>query len=747
MAEGRPNYSFFEPFQLNLSNVIRDSRRVPTSELANSGSGARAHVLAHVEHPIRNSPPGVGHALVGSRGTLQGVGASGFPTPASSTGVQPGSFVSPLTGQTAFPVSSGIAHWAEGGGLVPQPIFSPARENFQGLGASGHSMPATSASVQPWTFVSPPVGETWSGGSSGVAHLVEAGRKNSQASVTWSGVNLQGVEAPGYSTPASLAGLQPGVSGFPSLVESAPLGSSGVANCAGGGGLFPHPLVSRVGGTQSSPLFGGLPVGSGNRPLGLPSTHAGASSFHAGMGQSWHGGMHSSPGIPSSLPGVGCLLPQSSFSMAYGGLDGSSGSVRDNPGVPPLSSSFSAGVGDNSGLPANSFSAEDPILGNRAVSSPFPNSPAVHSPDSPVAPSEVGSQAGSQAGPQSGPDLISLPSLLASLETVDPSLVTERASQAPILTDAETLARASRPTTRELVATESPILASFLSSGVQEIRGFDGSIPSSEGQDPLSLGPNPLRTGKFLGLNKGKMRPFLKPSPPIACSSLPARSLYMLEAEKAVLPSFEGKSSPSLAALIPDRVLADWEESHRLALENSSLLERFIDLLYKDSIGALPNESSLSEDQRSALLLASAKCIKSNMHLDSRSYLNTVLARRDALLAKAKSRMTASEKDNLRALPLDSTGILGPKAMLSPSLRPPSESTAALLEVAKAFKAAPQRNDNYKPSPSKKRPNTASSKENAQEGKGSKRQKFAGKANKGHSGPKASPAKKAVPPP
>ena len=342
-------------------------------------------------------------------------------------------------------------------------------------------------------------------------------------------------------------------------------------------------------------------------------------------------------------------------------------------------------------------------------------------------------------------DLSSLPALLASLESVDPSLVAVKEQHSGILTDAEALSRATRPVARELLVSESPLLASFLSAASTEVRGFEAS--TSLVQDPMVLGPKPLRSGQYLKLNKVKAKPFSKPSPPLAYSALPPRVLNIQETERAILSSHDGKSSPSLSATIPDGVLADWEESHRLSLECSSLLERFIDVLFKDTKGALPEGASLTDEQRSALLLASAKCVKANMQVQSRSFVNTILARRDALLSKAMSRVPASEKDILRALPLDPSGLLGPKALLSPSLRPLSESNAVLMELAKALKGRNQpSNKQHKPSPAKKRSFAESAKEKAGGNKTAKKPRFSGKAKQG-ANPKPSPAKSAVSPP
>ena len=182
-----------------------------------------------------------------------------------------------------------------------------------------------------------------------------------------------------------------------------------------------------------------------------------------------------------------------------------------------------------------------------------------------------------------------------------------------------------------------------------------------------------------------------------------------------------------------------------MALECTSLLERFIDVLFKDTKDALPDGNALSEDQKSALLLASAKCVKANMHLISRSYFNTILARRDALLAKAKSRVPSAEKDSLRALPLDPAGLLGPKALLSPSLRPLSESNTVLMELAKALKT--RNPPPTKQTPSKKRTFSESSKGKAGGDRDSKKPKFSGKRGKKFANAKPSPAKKTASPP
>ena len=177
------------------------------------------------------------------------------------------------------------------------------------------------------------------------------------------------------------------------------------------------------------------------------------------------------------------------------------------------------------------------------------------------------------------------------------------------------------------------------------------------------------------------------------------------------------------------------------------MLERFVDILYKDFTGMLPEGASLSNEQTISLLLASAKCAKANLHLLSRSYINCILARRDALLAKAHSRVRSTEKDVLRALPLDASGLLGPKALLSSSLQPLSENNRVLLEVLKTIKPRAPRNtpsEKHKASPAKKRSFSES------QGKGkqpAKRFKFGGKGKKDCSSPKPSTSKAAVSPP
>ena len=396
------------------------------------------------------------------------------------------------------------------------------------------------------------------------------------------------------------------------------------------------------------------------------------------------------------------------------------------PVIPPTSIALPAEVGPTTG-----------------VSLPLCDAPSVSLSASP-APSSLRDD--DFVAPSQG-DLSTLPSLLASLETVVPSLVAVRELPPGIITDAEALSQASRPVARELLVKESPVLASFISAAIREVRGFDQDAADL---DPLVLGPKPLKTGQFLPLNRNKVKPFAKPSPPIALSALPARSLALLETEKALLPSHDGKSAPSRSATISDHILQDWEESQRLALESSSLLESFIDILYKDAIGKLPGEASLSGEQMTALLLTSSKCAKANLHLQSRSHINFVLARRDALLAKSKSRVPAAEKDILRALPLDSTGLLGPKALLSPSLQPLSENNKVLLEVVKTLKSVPARNapsDRHRSSPAKKRSASESFKGKNTQGGENKKPKFAGKAKKDFAGPKPSPSKKAASPP
>ena len=521
---------------------------------------------------------------------------------------------------------------------------------------------------------------------------------------------------------------------------------------------------SRGGGRESNRTFphpGHSLTGDSYRSIGLAVPQVSDSASPTGMG-CWHSSAFGPSALPTPrppVPGVGPLSPSTAEDLFTGaeplypswGGEGLPG-WRDggSSGFPTLSPSFTrtsqvwqpAGPTLIAGSSCSAFqapftsSAPPPAAAQATPAASFPvlthsssgllgvfsDGPAASvrpslephpvpsaRPCSSPAPdrSVTGSPFDGSVHSEAAGDSDSLPAILATLEGLDPALVVSRTRQAGILTEAEALSRATRPADRDRLMAESPLLSSFFKAIGREIKGFessDGDLPSST--EPLSLGPKPLRSGQFLSVTKKRLRPFPKPSPPMAFSSLPDSSLKITDTERNLLPSHEGKSSPALVATLPDRVLSEWEELHRLALESSSMAERFIDTLYKDTRDALPNEASLTQDQASALLLASSSCVKATLHALSRAYMNTILARRDALLSKARARIPSAEKDALRSLPLDPAGLLGPKALLSPALRPPSESNAALLEVAKALKSASPR----KPPPPRRGPSTPSRK-------------------------------------
>ena len=273
----------------------------------------------------------------------------------------------------------------------------------------------------------------------------------------------------------------------------------------------------------------------------------------------------------------------------------------------------------------------------------------------------------------------SLPSILSFLADIDPSLVSVRVAPTGILSEPERLSKADRPSSEgELLAAQSSLLSSFFSALGQEIKGIEASGETEEDKrttdppkGPLSLGAQHLRCGQFLPAGVKKLRPFPKPTHPLALGPLPPQALRLSESDRGILASHEGKSMPHLTASLPDKVLVDWEEILRLGLESTSLSELLISTLYKDSIGALP--VTLTPEQRSALILAISTATKSSLHSLSRSYHNVILARRDMVLAKAKSKMPSGEKDALRSLPLDQHALFGPEALKSPSLKEQTE--------------------------------------------------------------------------
>ena len=287
---------------------------------------------------------------------------------------------------------------------------------------------------------------------------------------------------------------------------------------------------------------------------------------------------------------------------------------------------------------------------------------------------------GAPVGADSEPlDPDSLPSLLRFLGGVDPNLVSARPIRSGVLSEPESLARAGKLVEEDLVASQSPLLADILAITSSEISGKEATEDGAEFRSP---GPRPLKQGQFLPSSK-KLRAYSKPSPPLAPGALPLSVLKLSDSDRAILPSHEGKSNVNISATLPDKVLADWEETMRTGMENASLAERLTTVLYRDCRGVYVQ--TLSSQQREALLLASSSCLRATLTCLARSHANVVLARRDAVLAKAKSRLPSAEKDTLRALPLDGSALFGKGVTDSPFLQPPSETCLAMREVAKAL--------------------------------------------------------------
>ena len=493
--------------------------------------------------------------------------------------------------------------------------------------------------------------------------------------------------------------------------------------------LFPQ------GESSVSPLHGNLSAGNGSRPAVLPVTHTLTSPVTT-LGQEWRGGLHLLPGMASSAnQGIGYLLPQPAAELVLEA--GQGGPLSPAPHV-----SVGQGLSQASGPPpCIPLSSSSP---NPSVSLPPPQEGVIESigevSDSPSQADPVSSESDVPVPSLPGSEKATLPALLSALEALSPSLVASVDHQPKLLTGPEAHAQSQKPV-RELRVPESPLLASILEETEREIQG----LKDSDTKDGLALGEKHLRTGSFLPSARSRFKSFDRPSHPVSLSALPPRALSVQEVERQILPDFEGKSSPSFSATIPDGALADWEESLRLSLEHSSMLERFIDTLYMGVTDTLPNNAELSEETAKALLVASSSCAKAVLRFGVRSYLNVVLARRDALLAKAKSRLPSAEKEALRALPLDQAGLLGPKALQSASLRPPSESSAALLKVAEALKARPPANK-PSPSPARKRPFSGTSSKGKADDKG-KRSKLSGGKGSGKSHSKPSTPKKSAPPP
>ena len=273
----------------------------------------------------------------------------------------------------------------------------------------------------------------------------------------------------------------------------------------------------------------------------------------------------------------------------------------------------------------------------------------------------------------------SLPSILRWLQGVDGKLVTQRPQRSFIQSEAESMAQELQAPEGELLAAQSPLLGDLFQAVGLEVGGQKAMVD----KDPTFRAPPPklLWPGQYLPPSKN-LRPF-KAAPLLGPGPLPSGPLSLTEGDKVILASHDGKSNASLSCTLSDKTLSEWEETLRLALESSSFSDTITNVLFKDAKGPLGSPVSLEE--REALLLASSAAIRSTMDCLMRSYYNVVLARRDGALSKAKSLLPATDKENLRTLPLEPPSLFGSEVSKTPALQPPSEATLAVREMAKAL--------------------------------------------------------------
>ena len=457
------------------------------------------------------------------------------------------------------------------------------------------------------------------------------------------------------------------------------------------------------GNTTSSSLT--QQVGRLHGQLGLPQLPFSLASDPGSMLPHQAGGLYGQSRLPSSLAQDTALPPQ----PAAGGSGRSAEFSSAHPGLafsaslmpPQTMAGGSSGIADQAytrsdlaPLPTQSRTGGSGLVANHMATlpslakglTPFrPWSPSTaYEPISPPTNVEAETVPCTPSGSEAETlDSDSLPALLRFMGSIDSSLVSSRPLHSDILSEAEFLARTGRTVEEDVVSAQSPLLAQILSKIASEIKGKEAS---EEGSDFRSPGPKPLRQGQFLPASK-KLRAFSKPSPPMAPGALPLNPLRLSESDKSILPSHEGKSNVNLSSTLSDKTLSDWEETIRLGLENSSMAERLATFLFKDGRGEY--NQALSTQQRETLLLAQSSFLRASLTCMARSYYNVVLARRDAVLAKAKARLPLQEKETFRVLPLDSCALFGKGVTDSPFLQPPSETSLALREVTKAL--APKR--------------------------------------------------------
>ena len=268
------------------------------------------------------------------------------------------------------------------------------------------------------------------------------------------------------------------------------------------------------------------------------------------------------------------------------------------------------------------------------------------------------------------------------LKAYRPDLVVEKSSQSSCRTEAERVLedgnQAAQPT---FLAKQSPFIAALLSQLEADVRGekepksgpSSSMVPPVKVSNPLPgcsfdsnlpevppVSDNAMKRGTFFKA-VSKSRPFPKPSyVPILHSNLPQAPLSLSDACRSALS--KRHVDARVKGHIPEKSLKDWEDLARMGLESASLTESVLSVISvaKNTRGAQSVKTMSDRDLR-VLLWFMSKTVRSLSDCLARLFFNSILARRDAFLGNASSRLSPETLNRIRALPFDSHSVFGPQ--------------------------------------------------------------------------------------
>ena len=263
------------------------------------------------------------------------------------------------------------------------------------------------------------------------------------------------------------------------------------------------------------------------------------------------------------------------------------------------------------------------------------------------------------------PAALSFKEAIRHLSNIDPSLVESSRVVEQQLSAGERLLSGAAPQGPETLPILSPLISSTMESFAASLRG--GQAAPADDASPAPELHGSMGVGKFFPPDRKAL--FTHRGPLLLRGSLPPGPLPLSASDRLLLP--EPRSQASRAASLPDRVLAEWEESARLGLEAASLADTFMGGL----VAALQDPSPAEEGQGTGFVLRSEpdpEAVRSFLWVVSRSlramtaglsraYFNAVLARRDAILLRSPVLPSEGTKAALRALPVAPGSLFGPQ--------------------------------------------------------------------------------------